>query len=30
MLRHGGSLKEIGELLGHRSIQVVTQWIESW
>jgi site-specific recombinase XerD len=24
MLRHGGSLKEIGELLGHRSIQVTT------
>ncbi len=24
MLHHGGSLKEIGELLGHRSIQVTT------
>ena len=24
MLHHGGSLKEIGEVLGHRSIQVTT------
>jgi site-specific recombinase XerD len=24
MLRHGGSLKEIGELLGHRSVQTTT------
>jgi site-specific recombinase XerD len=24
MLHHGGSLKEIGDLLGHRSVQVTT------